>query len=91
MPLYYFHVRHEDGLVEDEDGIALPNAAAVYAEAVRSAVEFLTETGNPDSMQLEITDSAGVLVLRASIHELAATWQTAAGSPAQMPAPGLLH
>jgi hypothetical protein len=42
-------------------------------------------------MQLEITDSAGVLVLRASIHELAATWQTAAGSPAQMPAPGLLH
>jgi hypothetical protein len=91
MPLYYFHVGHEGGLVEDEEGIDLPDTAAAYAEAVRSAVEFLAETGDPDPMQLEITDTSGTLVLRASIHELAAAWQWAAGSPVQVLAPGFLH
>ncbi len=72
MPLYYFHVRHEEGLVEDEEGIALPHAAAVYAEAMRSALEFVAEVEEPGRIQLEVIDGAGVLVLRASLQDLAA-------------------
>ena len=37
MPLYYFHVRTERGLVEDEEGIDLPHMQAVRHEALVSA------------------------------------------------------
>ena len=84
MPLYYFHVRHGHGFVEDQEGIELPDVAAAYSEAVRSAVEFLAEVGEQDPMQLEVTDRGGALVLSASIHGLAAAWQKAAGYSAQV-------
>ena len=72
MPLYHFHVRHEDGLVEDEEGLVLPHAAAAYAEAMRSALEFVADVEEPGHIQLEVRDGAGVLVLKASVQELAA-------------------
>jgi hypothetical protein len=75
MPLYHFHIRHEDGLVEDEEGIALPDAAAVHAEARRSALEFVADVEEPGRIQLEVRDEAGVLVLRASVQELAAAYE----------------
>jgi hypothetical protein len=72
MPLYHFHVRHKDGLVEDEEGLVLPHAAAAYAEALRSALKFVADVEEPGRIQLEVRDAAGVLVLRASVQELAA-------------------
>ncbi len=72
MPLYHFHVRHEDGLVEDEEGLVLPHAAAAYAEAMRSALEFVADVQEPGRIQLEVRDRTGALVLKASVQELAA-------------------
>ena len=81
MPLYFFHVRHEYGSVEDEEGIDLPDTAAVYVEATRSACEFLADVASSGPMQLEITDTTGALVLRATLHDLAAAWQRVARPP----------
>ncbi len=38
MTLYYYHVGHGRGLEEDQEVIELPDVAAAYSEAVRSAV-----------------------------------------------------
>src|SRR3712207_4948357 len=43
MALYYFHIRIERGLFEDEDGFDLPDLEAVRREALASAHEFLAE------------------------------------------------
>ena len=88
MPLYFFHVRHEHGFVEDEEGIDLPDAAAVYVEAARSACEFLADVADLGSTQLEITDTTGALVLRATLHGLVAAWHHVARSPRQQIAGG---
>ena len=63
-PLYHFHVRHKDGLVEDEEGLVLPHAAAAYAEAMRSALEFVADVEEPGRIQLKVRDAAGVEPLR---------------------------
>ena len=73
MALFYFHVRNELGLVEDEDGIELLDVPAALSEAAFSAHEFLLDGADGGELQLMVTDAEGSVVLKASILDLAAS------------------
>jgi len=79
MALYYFHVRTELGLVEDEDGVDLPDLAAVMHEALASAHEFLAEVDGPGFLAFEVADEGGCVVLRVPIQSLALALQCLEG------------
>ncbi len=87
MALYYFHVRTQNGLVEDEEGLDLPHLDAVRREALVSAHEFLAEAEWAGPLAFEVTDACGETVLILPIQALSFTWPGLA-SPA--PAQGLV-
>lgn len=68
MPLYYFHVRTERGLVQDEDGVDLPDLPSVINEALVSASEFLAEAEAPQALAFEVADEWGRMVLQLPIR-----------------------
>ncbi len=73
MCIYRIHVRDALGLVEDEEGVDLPDLFAVLKEALHSAPEFLAEASALDGMQFEIVDVTGRIVLRVPIQDLGPT------------------
>ncbi len=75
VPLYYFHVRTDVCLVEDEDGVELPDVSSVMTEALVSAYGFLTDVDWSDPLSFEVADGRGRIVLRLSIEDLARAWQ----------------
>ena len=74
MALYYFHVRTQSGLVEDEEGIDLPHLDAVRGEALVSAHEFLAEAEWSGPLTFEVTDARGETVLALPIQALSFAW-----------------
>jgi len=74
MPLYYFHVRTERGLFEDEEGIDLPHMQAVRHEALVSAHEFMAEAEWSGVLTLEVEDASGDTVLTLPIQALSFGW-----------------
>ena len=89
MPHYRFHLRDAFGLVEDEEGIDLPDLASALREALQSAREFRNDAEAASAMRFEIADEAGQVVLEVplqiqaphSTHRTARTQQLAALSP----------
>jgi hypothetical protein len=73
MCIYRFHVRDALGLVEDEEGVDLPDLFAVLKEALHSAREFLAEASALNGMQFEIADAAGRIVPRVPFQDLGPT------------------
>jgi hypothetical protein len=74
MPLYYFHVRTDGGLVEDEEGIELPHMQAVMSEALTSAAEFTAEAEWSGPLILEVEDASGDTVLTLPIQPVSFGW-----------------
>ena len=74
MALYYFHVRTQSGLVEDEEGIDLPHLDAVRREALVSAHEFLSEAEWSGPLTFEVTDARGETVLALPVQALSFAW-----------------
>ena len=74
MALYYFHVRTQSGLVEDEEGLDLPDLDAVKREALVSAHEFLVEAEWAGPLAFEVTDICGATVLTLPIQALSLSW-----------------
>ena len=68
MPHYRFHLRDAFGLVEDEEGIDLPDLTSAFREALRSAREFSSEAEPPSAMRFEIADEAGRVVLNVPLQ-----------------------
>jgi hypothetical protein len=73
MSIYRFHVRDASGLIEDEEGIDLPDLASAFQHALRSAREFSAEASPSPDMLFEIADSTGRTVLTVPICDLAAS------------------
>jgi hypothetical protein len=67
MPMYYFHIRGGDKIIEDLEGIDLPNIAAVQEEALQAAREAVADQivqGNPiDNKRFLVVDEKGDIVL----------------------------
>jgi hypothetical protein len=60
MTRYFFHIRDDDHLLEDDEGVDLPTLGAARKEAVLSARELIAESlGSPepwDHCSIEIWD-----------------------------------
>ena len=74
MSIYYFHIRDDFGVVEDTDGIDLPDLTAVLMEVIRSAHELSSEGAAHRGMWFEIADATGRTVLVTPIQEGPASW-----------------
>lgn len=85
MGIYYFHIRDHFGIVEDADGIELPDMAALLTEVLRSANELSREITTHHGMRFEIADSTGRTVLVAPVRESLASWDLMAQLPAKLP------
>jgi hypothetical protein len=51
MRTFYFHLKHGEHLIADEEGVTLPDLAAARHEALQAAREILADaikTGNPN-------------------------------------------
>jgi hypothetical protein len=80
MALFHFHVRHEQGLVQDDEPLDLPDLPAVFAEAIQSAREFFADEPIGGALQFEIADAGGAIVLKLPIEALAAAGEVLARS-----------
>ena len=74
MALYYFHVRTDRGLVEDEEGVDLPHMQAVRREALVSAHAFMAEAQWSGALAFEVVDAAGETVLILPIQAVSFDW-----------------
>ena len=81
MGLYFFHIRDDLGVVEDSDGIELPDLAALLMEVFRSANELAQAASTHRSMRFEIVDAKGRIVLVAPVQESIVSWDLIAELP----------
>jgi hypothetical protein len=65
---YYFHIRDNFGVVEDTDGVELPDMAALLAEVIRSVNELSRDGSRHRGMRFEIADSNGRTILVAPVQ-----------------------
>ena len=74
MPRFYFHLAGDDGRLQDEEGLALPDAEAAWYQAVRSARELvraeLTLGGRWDRQAIEICDEVGAPVDQVALADI---------------------
>jgi hypothetical protein len=74
MPRYYFHLAREGDRLEDEEGLALPDAEAAWYQAVRSARELvrgeLALGTRWDRQAIEIFDEGGVPVDQVALADI---------------------
>ncbi len=63
MAHFWFHVRHAEGKLLDEEGMDLPNLRAVCEEIMRSSRELLTEELSLTDVRFEVTDVTGRIVV----------------------------
>jgi hypothetical protein len=69
MPRYFFHIREQHHLHEDEEGTELPDLHAALEEALRSDHALPVELTGIYGLEYEITDSSGKTVLKVPIQE----------------------
>ena len=81
MRTYYFHIRDNFGVVEDTDGVELPDMAALIAEVIRSVNELSRDVSPHRSMRFEIADADGRTVLVAPVQGSMASWDLIAQLP----------
>jgi hypothetical protein len=75
MEIYYFHIRDDFGVVEDPDGIELPDRTALLLEVIRSADEFASEGASYGKMRFEIADANGRTVLVTPVQASVISWK----------------
>jgi hypothetical protein len=78
--IYYFHIRDDFGVVEDADGIELPDMAALLTEVIRSARESSREGAVHRGMRFEVADANGRTVLVAPVQASLVSWDLMARS-----------
>ena len=83
VELYFFHIRDDSGVVEDPDGIELPDMAALLAEVIRRFSELSREASTHPSMRFEIADANGRTVLIAPMQGDMASWDLIAELPVE--------
>jgi Domain of unknown function (DUF6894) len=67
MPCYYFHIRDDGVLLEDPDGIELPNLDAAREECRKLILSVLQEEGMTQEFsakrEFQVVDESGETVL----------------------------
>jgi hypothetical protein len=66
MPRYYFHLRSQDSLVWDDDGIDLPDPLTAQGAADKTAAELqgglLHQVHNSSCWIIAVTDEGGRII-----------------------------
>ncbi|GAA0571087.1 hypothetical protein GCM10009416_07110 [Craurococcus roseus] len=74
MPTFYFHVRDGDRLIEDPEGVDLPDLDAARAEAATAARQIRADALKTDravaGRRFEITDQAGRVLATVAIKDV---------------------
>lgn len=74
MPTFFFHVRDGDRLIEDPEGVDLPDLDAARAEAATAARQLrgdaLLRGGAVAGRSFEITDKAGRVLATVAIKDV---------------------
>ena len=74
MPRFYFHVAREGRRLQDEEGLALPDAEAAWYQAVRSARELiraeLTMGTRWERESIEIEDERGARIDQVALADI---------------------
>ena len=70
MPLFFFHIRDQDELYEDGEGIDLPDLHAALDEALRTNRELMREPVEWEGFEFEINDSEGRTLLRMPVQQV---------------------
>jgi hypothetical protein len=63
MAHFWFHVRHSEGKLLDEEGMDLPSLRAVCEEIMRSSQELLSEDLDLTDVRFEVTNVTGRIVV----------------------------
>ena len=69
MPRYFFHLRDQDYLHEDETGMDLPDLSSALQEAMRVDRELNMDPVGVYGLEYEITDESGRTLLKVPIQE----------------------
>ena len=69
MPLYFFHLRDQDYLHEDETGTDLPDLQAALQEVLRVDRELTADPAGLYGLKYEIADECGRTLLKVPIQE----------------------
>ncbi len=73
MPVYFFHVKHDDGLDEDLEGMSFDgpeDAMASAADMLRDAIaDELRAARQIDITAIEITDHTGTVVANVTVDD----------------------
>ena len=70
MTRYFFHLHSQEGLlVEDHEGMDLPDLKAALEEALRVDRDLTLDPAGLYGLEFEITDSAGKPLLKVPVQE----------------------
>ena len=70
MTRYFFHLHSQEGLlVEDDEGMDLPDLKAALEEALRVDRDLTLDPAGLYGLEFEITDSAGKPLLKVPVQE----------------------
>ena len=69
MPRYFFHLRGDDLLMEDLEGMDLPNLHAALQEVERANREIASEGAGADGLAFEVATREGRMLLKVPVEE----------------------
>ena len=69
MPRYFFHLRGDDLLMEDLEGMDLPNLHAALQEVVRVKREVDADGTGVADLEFEVATREGRVLLRLPVEE----------------------
>jgi hypothetical protein len=67
MPLYFFHLRGDDLLVEDREGMDLPNLRAALQEVARAKRELASDGTCPCGLSFEVATREGRVLVKVPV------------------------
>ncbi len=70
MPRYFFHLRGDDLLVEDLEGMDLPNLHAALQEVERANREIASDGTSVGGLAFEVATREGRTLLRVPVVEV---------------------
>jgi hypothetical protein len=69
MPRYFFHLRSKNLLVEDLEGMDLPNLHAALQEVTRANREIAADGTGVDGLAFEVATREGRVLLKVPVEE----------------------
>ncbi len=74
MPQFYFHIREQDRLISDEEGMVLRDLKEAKQEALESCLDLVRNRMHGyhkvDGLRIEIADAGGTIVDSVNVRDV---------------------